>query len=137
MSKRRSIPTVYNDIQMRSRLEAAWAAFFDELNLSWEYEPEDFDGWIPDFVIFPAGYDSYPRYVEVKPIYNLQQKEAKEAMRDIENTMQRSLLVGNQPRWDLGTGIGWDEFRDVIRLVLHRNPECPLQLHLLLDRHIK
>ena len=59
-------PTRYNGIQFRSRLEAKWAAFFDLLNWKWEYEPCDFDGWIPDFVI--VGREELI-FVEVKPIY--------------------------------------------------------------------
>lgn len=46
-----AIPTVYRKRQMRSRLEARWAAFFDLMKWSWEYEPLDLNGWIPDFVV--------------------------------------------------------------------------------------
>ena len=49
-----AIPTKYQGVQFRSRLEAKWAAFFDLLNWRWEYEPFDRAGWIPDFVIFGA-----------------------------------------------------------------------------------
>jgi len=60
-----SIPTLYNGIQFRSRLEATWAAFFDLIGWSglWEYEPIDFNGYIPDFVLkFKE-----PLFVEIKP----------------------------------------------------------------------
>lgn len=61
-----AIPTKYNGVQFRSRLEARWAAFFDLMNWKWQYEPVDFKGWIPDFVI---GDDLETGcYVEVKPI---------------------------------------------------------------------
>jgi hypothetical protein len=46
-----SIPTMYSGVQMRSLLEAKWAAFFDLLGWRWEYEPFELDGWIPDFLI--------------------------------------------------------------------------------------
>lgn len=46
-----AIPTVYAGVQMRSRLEATWAAFFDQMGWKWSYEPVDLDGWIPDFVL--------------------------------------------------------------------------------------
>ena len=36
---RPGIPTLYNGIQFRSRLEAKWAAFFDLLGWEYEYEP--------------------------------------------------------------------------------------------------
>lgn len=60
----KAIPTMYHGRQYRSRLEARWAAFFDVLGWRTEYEPVDFDGWIPDFVISEAE----TVYVEVKPV---------------------------------------------------------------------
>lgn len=57
------IPTTYRGITFRSRLEATWACFFDLVNWSWEYEPIDLDGYIPDFVVQGAA----PLLVEVKP----------------------------------------------------------------------
>lgn len=49
-----SLPTTYAGVTFRSRLEARWAVFFDELQLAWEYEPEGFelpdgDCYLPDF----------------------------------------------------------------------------------------
>lgn len=62
------IPTVYNGIQFRSRLEARWAVFFDAVGLEWEYEPEGYtDGeisYLPDFWL--PGIDMF---FEVKPDY--------------------------------------------------------------------
>jgi hypothetical protein len=52
----RSIPTTYRGTYFRSRLEARWAATFDQLGWYWEYEPDgvDMDGvrylcdfWLP------------------------------------------------------------------------------------------
>lgn len=69
-----AIPTVYKGVQMRSRLEARWAAFFDLMGYDWQYEPIDLDGWIPDFSVrikrekkFPAD-DIRPYLMEVKPL---------------------------------------------------------------------
>lgn len=45
------IRTVYKNISFRSRAEARWAAFFDGLGWSWEYEPIDLEGYIPDFIL--------------------------------------------------------------------------------------
>ena len=59
----KAIPTKYKGIQFRSRLEAKWAAFFDLMNWKWQYEPRDFNGWIPDFAV----YGKHLVYVEVKP----------------------------------------------------------------------
>jgi hypothetical protein len=60
----KAIPTLYNGVQFRSRLEAKWAAFFDLMGLSWEYEPIDCDGYIPDFLVFG---DNQSALVEIKP----------------------------------------------------------------------
>jgi hypothetical protein len=59
-----AIPTRYNGVKFRSRLEARWAAFFEQCGWPWEYEPFDLEGWIPDFLIKGAS----PCLVEVKPI---------------------------------------------------------------------
>jgi hypothetical protein len=58
-----AIPTTYGGVNFRSRLEARWAAFFDLLGWSWEYEPIDLKGYIPDFIL---GFER-PLLVEVKP----------------------------------------------------------------------
>jgi hypothetical protein len=57
-------PTRYRGIMFRSRLEATWAAFFDQLQWPWEYEPFELNGWLPDFVIKGETKDVL---VEVKP----------------------------------------------------------------------
>lgn len=66
--KIRAIPTKYAGVQFRSRLEARWAAYFDLVGLTWEYEPFDFPGWIPDFLV--KGEDlEHSVLLEVKPEY--------------------------------------------------------------------
>jgi hypothetical protein len=57
-------PTIYSGITFRSRLEATWAAFFDIVEWAWEYEPDGFDGYIPDFILHGSKNDVF---VEVKP----------------------------------------------------------------------
>jgi hypothetical protein len=59
-----AIPTDYNGIRFRSRLEARWACFFDLLQWKWDYEPFDLRGWIPDFILYGKEEDIL---VEVKP----------------------------------------------------------------------
>ncbi len=59
-----AIPTKYNGVQFRSRLEARWAAFFDLMAWPWEYEPIDLAGYIPDFIL---RFDK-PLLIEVKPL---------------------------------------------------------------------
>ena len=38
----KAIDTEYKGHLFRSRLEAKWAVFFDEIGVRWEYEKEDF-----------------------------------------------------------------------------------------------
>jgi hypothetical protein len=51
------LETHYADCRFRSRLEARWAVFFDQMSLRWEYEPDTYlvggmpylpDFWLPD-----------------------------------------------------------------------------------------
>lgn len=51
MSELQAIPTRYRGTQFRSRLEARWAAFFDLVGWSWNYEPFDLLGYVPDFIV--------------------------------------------------------------------------------------
>lgn len=51
------IETVYKGYRFRSRLEARWAVYLDNMNIKWEYEPEGFEfkngeRYLPDFLIF-------------------------------------------------------------------------------------
>jgi hypothetical protein len=59
------IQTVYKGYKFRSRLEARWAVFFDEMGVRFEYEPEGFElpsgRYLPDFYL-PDGNS----YIEVK-----------------------------------------------------------------------
>lgn len=73
-------PTVYNGIPMRSRMEAAFAAWLDDQDgVKWEYEPYALAGpggqYLPDFVITgievvgcsPPQWASPTLITEVKP----------------------------------------------------------------------
>jgi len=62
-----AIPTTYRGRRYRSRLEARWAAFFDELGWRHEYEPFDLAGWVPDFALWPFQSSQMGALVEVKP----------------------------------------------------------------------
>ena len=68
-------PTLYAGYRFRSKLEAKWAVFFDELKIPYQYEPEAFvcsDGsqYTPDFFL-PKSYlrdwNSIGLYLEIKP----------------------------------------------------------------------
>lgn len=59
------IETIYNGYKFRSRVEARWAVFFDELGVEYEYEKEGFDmdgvWYLPDFYL-----SDYKVWVEIK-----------------------------------------------------------------------
>mgnify|MGYP001562265466 CR=1 FL=1 len=60
----KAIPTKYEGVAMRSRLEARWASLFDSLRWHWDYEPDLQVGFvIPDFLLAFA----HPVVVECKP----------------------------------------------------------------------
>lgn len=68
MSGIKARPTLYKGIQMRSRLEADFAAFLDRNGAEWQYEPTCFAGpdgqWLPDFCVLSG---ESLIYFEVKP----------------------------------------------------------------------
>ena len=82
------ISTRYHGRQYRSRLEARWACFFDLLGWRYEYEPCDFEGWIPDFVLCEA----FTVFVEVKPVTTFPQDVA--AKIDATSCGYEALIVG-------------------------------------------
>ena len=60
------IQTEYRGRLFRSRLEARWAVFFDNLKVRWEYEKEGFDldgtWYLPDFYL-----PHLNKWIEIKP----------------------------------------------------------------------
>lgn len=68
-------PTVYKGVQMRSRLEAGFAAWLDRYHFDWEYEPRAFASeegqYLPDFQlsnVFVSWLENPATvFVEVKP----------------------------------------------------------------------
>ena len=66
MSKSKPIETIYNGYRFRSRLEARWAVFFDNIGIQYEYEPEGLmvlngQWYLPDFYL-----TQFHCYFEVK-----------------------------------------------------------------------
>lgn len=59
------IETTHNGVRFRSRLEARWSVFFDEMGIEWLYEMEGYklpSGWyVPDFYL-----PSCATFVEVR-----------------------------------------------------------------------
>jgi hypothetical protein len=67
MSEIKAIETVHKGFRFRSRLEARWAVFFDNVGIRYDYEPEGFelgDGlrYLPDFFL-----PELDLWVEIKP----------------------------------------------------------------------
>ena len=90
------IRTVVDGIAYRSRTEARWALFFKALEIDFEYEPCDLDGWIPDFALLGV----VNVYVEVKS--DLSRRELLRHVPKIARATDReTLLVGARPYlWD-------------------------------------
>lgn len=91
-----AITTIYNGIEYRSRLEARWAAFMQ--NIGWDivYEPFDGDGYIPDFLVQGAK----PLLVEIKPAVTQSEYEA--AVPKVEQGLEKHwrhdiLILGAAP----------------------------------------
>jgi hypothetical protein len=58
------IETHYKGYRFRSRLEARWAVFFDELGLRWEYEREGFDLGDGTYTVRLRGGDQFSDIIE-------------------------------------------------------------------------
>ena len=111
-SKMVNIPTKYKNIQFRSRLEARWACFYDQLKWDWIYEPFDYKGWIPDFLI------NSKLLIEIKPITDFD-KDVDFIQWDTNYTV---MLSGVKPI-SLGTMIitGWDKRGEPYLLKQHND----------------
>lgn len=103
MTQFAAIPTMYNGVQFRSRLEARWAAFFDLCGWRWEYEPFDLNGWIPDFIVNPSVSEpewlrTHPWLVEVKPWGENTFAIPKDVRHKIENALRAPLRADERKR---------------------------------------
>jgi hypothetical protein len=90
------VDTKYKGVQMKSRLEARWAVFFDALGVSWQYEPELFTlpsgRYLPDFRLqWPSG---HALWAEVKPTLDVLTARDKARYRDFCDCRVLLLLDG-------------------------------------------
>lgn len=92
--KHGAIPTEYKGIRFRSRTEARWAAFFDEVKLDWQYEPYDLSGWIPDFAIQDGVTE---RLAEVKPAGSFEELAKFATTQQLKNAPSGTILLGSRP----------------------------------------
>lgn len=116
------IPTLHNGRQMRSRLEARWAAFFDLAGWRYEYEPFDLNGWIPDFLIMGAK----PVLVEIKPVYGFPKEVAEKIQNSVVPREYEVLIVGcTIPADIMGSGDGSPDNHPCLGWIAERNYDGP------------
>ncbi|MDQ8209635.1 hypothetical protein QEH52_19100 [Coraliomargarita sp. SDUM461003] len=92
----KAIETAYRGYRFRSRLEARWAIYFDEIGIEWEYEPEGFEfdngiRYLPDF-FFPQ----VKLWGEVKA-GRFSQKELEKVKMLVKGTEQSCILLEGTP----------------------------------------
>jgi hypothetical protein len=67
----KAIPTSYESVLYRSRLEARWAIFLTELDINFQYEPEGYrlesGYYLPDFWLPDIDEDEGGAFLEIKP----------------------------------------------------------------------
>jgi len=114
-----AIETFYRGIRFRSRLESKWAAFFDEVGWRWQYEPIDFEGWIPDFVLFGR---TEQIFVDVKPIFAPNQEIEAKIDRALGRARTHSLLEASFNRGEF-------DFVDPTARAALILAACPLEIN--------
>ena len=96
MNGKFSIPTTYKGVEMRSKLEAAWAEWFDRHKIKWAYEPEGFDldglWYLPDFWL-----PEIKTFVEVKGIMDDLDKEKLRRLIPLASERGITVIVGYAP----------------------------------------
>lgn len=108
--KTNAITTEYKGYKFRSRLEARWAVFFDEMKVKYLFESEGFNlakgKYLPDFHL-PDGIRFYheetPRknvWVEVKPSLELELYEKRKISQFVKQTNNDVLLLAGDPGLD-------------------------------------
>ena len=85
-------PTRYRNTTFRSKLEAAWARWFDARGIDWTYEPGFQGGWSPDLRVFLDGRETM---AEIKPVtgFPLEVRDKIDASR----WKGQALILGNTP----------------------------------------
>lgn len=108
MNTPKPIDTHYNGYKFRSRLEARWAVFFDELQIPYAYESEGFDlgefRYLPDFHLTnglvlhefkPTQLNKI--WVEIKPDLSLEEDERQKIAQFVKQTDYHILLIAGHP----------------------------------------
>lgn len=102
-------------INFRSRIEARWAHFFEDLGFEWDYEPFDLDGYIPDFIIRLPDDINNEILVEVKSVTDF--KKLIEHKDKIENSGWKGhyLIVGSK-LWTINDIMKYKEYKKLSNL---------------------
>ena len=122
------IETIYNGYKFRSRLEARWAFFFDNLNITYEYEKEGFDidgeWYLPDFWI-----PQWNCWVEIKPNIpkarefhkSYEEKDKREnrlCYKLSQNERKVVLLIGGNPWVDIPNTESYEKYLFKYRITI-------------------
>lgn len=89
----RPIPTEYNGIKFRSKLEAKWAEYLDSKGVEWLYEEEGYDlngvWYLPDFFL-PKQF----AFLEVKGLLDDRSKDKCQRLADAITTYHLKVYLG-------------------------------------------
>lgn len=107
MSEVSTIDTRYNGYRFRSRLEARWAIFFDQMGVTYLFEPEGFElggvKYLPDFRL-TEGVKVYGEtdrllnvWAEVKPSLILDEEDRQKLARFVQQTDSVALILSGDP----------------------------------------
>lgn len=120
----KAIETIYNGYRFRSRLEARWAVFFDEMGIKYEYEPEGFelsDGtrYLPDFYLPNLNY-----YVEVKGRNDHIKEDVLKCAKFVKQKKTALAILTNIPYGKKSQGVFWFPIMLYIAGCDNGNIEC-------------
>ena len=121
----KAIETKYNGYKFRSRLEARWAVFFDEMGIKYEYEPEGFemsDGtkYLPDFYLPALDY-----YIEVKGKNDHIKKDIRKCASFVRENKVALAILTNIPYDEKSQGVFWFP----VMLYIAGYASCNLECH--------
>jgi hypothetical protein len=104
------VETLYKGYRFRSRLEARWAVFFDEMRVPYRYELEGFDlgdtwylpdFWLPDGIRFFDEREARANvWIEVKPKVELAEQDRHKIAEFVKQTGYHLILLSGEPGLD-------------------------------------
>jgi hypothetical protein len=112
------IETLYKGVLFRSRTEARWAVFFDEMSIKWVYEYEGYDlgnnlgFYLPDFFL-PLFDNIYGCFAEVKG-EKFSSKEIKKCDQLCKLTKKHIIMLDGIPSIKAYNYFEYDEINGVV-----------------------